>query len=94
MNKIKLLALACSWILGAMLLISNPANASEIVGQMTSVLSIPSVQTVNLPVKNNAQNSPLTLTAKDKINPTHQFGCGCSTCQKGFTQLQGRLPGL
>jgi hypothetical protein len=94
MNKIKLLALACSWILGAMLLIAHPANAAEIVGQITDQFLATTTQ--NIPARFTKQvsvNTPVQLTAKDEMNSTHHWGCGCSACQNRFEQLQGRLPG-
>ena len=94
MNKIKLLALACSWILGIILLIAHPANAAEIVGQITDQFLATTPQ--NIPAnftKQVSENPPVQLTAKDEINSIHQWGCSCSACQNRFAQLQGRLPG-
>ncbi len=100
MNKVKLLLLACSWILGAMLILADSASAAAI--RLTArcaiarpltveLLSTPAIQTIPNG-KNHAENSLAMLTAKDEINSIHQSGCGCANCQKGFEQLQGRLP--
>lgn len=92
MNKVKLLLLACSWILGAMLILADSASAAAIARPLTvELLSTPAIQTIPNG-KNHAENSLAMLTAKDEINSIHQSGCGCANCQKGFEQLQGRLP--
>ena len=99
MNKIKLLLLACSWILGAMLILADSASAAirltarcAIARPLTvELLSTPAIQTIPNG-KKHGENSLAMLTAKDEINSIHQSGCGCATCQKGFEQLQGRLP--
>ncbi len=92
MNKIKLLLLACSWILGAMLILARPASAAAIARPLTvELLSTPAIQTIPNG-KKHGENSLAMLTAKDEINSIHQSGCGCATCQKGFEQLQGSLP--
>lgn len=93
MNKVKLLLLACSWILGAMLILAHPASAAIARPLTPQLLSPPAIQTIPVSFgKNDSENSLLMLTAKDDINSIHQSGCGCATCQKGFEQLQGRLP--
>ncbi|GET39916.1 hypothetical protein [Microseira wollei] len=101
MNKIKLLLLACSWILGAMLILAHPAHAAirltarcAIARPLTvQLLSTPAIQTIPVSFgKKHGENSPAMLTAKDEINSIHQSGCGCATCQNGFEQLQGRFP--
>jgi hypothetical protein len=93
MNKIKLVLLACSWILGAMLILARPASAAIARPLTPQLLSPPAIQTIPVSFgKNDSENSLLMLTAKDDINSIHQSGCGCATCQKGFEQLQGHLP--
>jgi hypothetical protein len=91
MNKIKLVLLACSWILSAMLILARPASAAIAHPLTVQLLSTPAIQTIPNG-KKHSENSLLMLTAKDDINSIHQSGCGCATCQKGFEQLQGRLP--
>ena len=93
MNKIKLLLLACSWILGAMLILARPASAAIAHPLTVQLLSTPAIQTIPVSFgKKHSENSLAMLTAKDEINSIHQSGCGCATCQKGFEKLQGRLP--
>lgn len=94
MNKFTLLLLACSCGLGAMLLIANPANAAEKVAQATDqILSNSATQAVSVrSIKQVSNNSLMTLNAQDRSNPLHQFGCGCSACQKPYEELQGQFP--
>ena len=94
MKKIRLLLLACSSILGAMLLLANPVNATQIIGQIANpVLSTNGTQTI--PQRGaKSHNSPVTLTAQDEISRAIQSGCSCSECQNRLLQLQGRMSGF
>lgn len=88
MNFAKLTLVLCPAILTALLLLVNPAHASEIA-------TLDSVQTSHKQVAD--QGLPVH-TVGVVSDPQVPRGCACSRCvqasQQTFQLLQGRLPGL
>ncbi|MBD2184038.1 hypothetical protein [Aerosakkonema funiforme] len=88
MNKVALTLLASSGLLGALLLIVNPAHAGVIVSPATDSAFV-SVQSTHV----RSQNPTVTFNQR-KGNPIlDNLGCSCATCTTVRRQdLQGKLP--
>lgn len=80
MNKATLTLVASSGLLGALLLVVNPANAAETVSQNT-----------NTAVRH--QNPAITLNQRQANPILDQLGCSCAACTTSRRQqLQGKMP--
>mgnify|MGYP000016120738 CR=1 FL=1 len=85
MNKATLILLASSGLLGALLLIANPASAAEIFSPIAD--SAISAQTTHVRLGN-----PMLTSNLQQGNPIlDQLGCSCATCTTA-PRLQGQLP--
>ncbi|MCL1466982.1 hypothetical protein [Argonema galeatum] len=85
MNKATLILLASSGLLGALLLIANPANAAEIFSPIAdSAISAQATQV-------RLGNPMLTFNLQQGNPILDQLGCSCATCTTA-RRLQGQLP--
>ncbi len=87
MNRATLTLLTSCGSLAALLLMTNPADASPVVSQAANpVMSAPTAQPVNLHRAN-----PM-LDARAQKNPIlDNLGCNCAACTKAILQMQGQF---
>lgn len=86
MNIAKMILLACPVFLASILLLANPAQASNLKPEFaTQMISVASTQPMS---------ELVTLHATKTSNPImDQLGCNCATCfQSKFEMLQGKFP--
>jgi hypothetical protein len=88
MNITKLILLACPILLASILLVANPAHASNLKSAYTIH--------VNTLVSTQQIFDLATPRLTEKSNPiTDQLGCNCAECvQAEFHLLQGKLPSV
>ncbi|MBW4674303.1 MAG: hypothetical protein KME52_09860 [Desmonostoc geniculatum HA4340-LM1] len=86
MNIAKLILLACPALLASMLLLANPAHASNLKSiDATQIITVASTQQIS------DLAAPKLI---QKSNPIiEQLGCNCAKCiEVQFQSLQGKLP--
>ncbi|WP_414526732.1 hypothetical protein [Nodularia chucula] len=86
MNILKMILLACPVFLASILLVANPAQASNIqTTSATSMISVASHQPIG-----GLSNLHVTKASNPIMD---QLGCNCATCfQSKYEMLQGKLP--
>lgn len=94
MNKVKLIVLASCLLLVSMLVVVNPANASQLlthpaIANHASSVTLPICEGVFEPTP---QTPMLEFTDSEADAVIQQDGCGCKSCLNAALQLQGRLP--
>ena len=94
MNRSKLILLACPAILASMLVVDNPAHATEALTQPIDIeVPAPVTPSFEMVFEQKTPAEPmLEFTDQESDAAIERYSCDCSGCVNALRQLQGKLP--